>query len=194
MPVEVAHAFVAAGVGLVQIRAKTWSAADLVALVDAVGPAAAARGATVLVNDRVDVAKVAGTGVHLGQHDLPVAEARRLLGPDAVIGISTHSPAELTAALATPATYVAYGPVFPTATKANPDPVVGLPALRDAAARAHAAGWPLVAIGGITLERVAEVWRAGADGAAVIGDLCAGPEPPGVRAARFLELARNPPV
>lgn len=193
-PAELARAFIAAGAGLVQIRAKAWTAAQLLAFVDAVLPVALDAGTTLIVNDRVDVARATGAGVHLGQTDLPVAAARDILGPDAVIGVSTHSAAELTAALATPATYVAYGPVFATATKTHPDPVVGLPALADAARRAHAAGRPLVAIGGITLARVADVWRAGADSAAVIGDLCAGPEPPAVRAGRFLQIARIPPV
>lgn len=193
-PIDLATAFIAAGVGLVQIRAKTWPAAELLAFVDAVQPAAARAGTTLVVNDRVDVARATGAGVHLGQSDLPVEAARAILGPEAVIGVSTHSPGELTAALATHATYVAYGPVFPTTTKANPDPVVGLTALAEAAQRAHRVGLPIVAIGGITLARVAEVWRAGADSAAVIGDLCGGPEPPGARAARFLQIARNPPV
>lgn len=193
-PVEVGRAFLDAGVGLVQVRAKSWPAGACLALVDALAPMAAARGAHLIVNDRVDIALSAGVGVHLGQTDLPVEEARRLLGPAATIGISTHSPAELDAALSTSASYIAYGPIFPTASKASPDPVVGLDGLRSAAARIHAAGRPAVAIGGISLATVREVWRAGADAAAVIGDLCRGPETVAVRTAQFLQIARNQPV
>lgn len=183
-----------AGVGLLQIRAKTWPADALLALVDALMPVAAHHGATLVVNDRVDVARATGAGVHLGQTDLPVDEARRLLGPAATIGLSTHTRSQLDAAVELPVTYVAFGPVFATGTKAHPDPVVGLDGLREAAARAHAAGRPLVAIGGITLDRAPAVWRAGADSVAVIADLVRDQESPAARAAAFLRQARNVPV
>ncbi|MEZ5290310.1 MAG: thiamine phosphate synthase [Vicinamibacterales bacterium] len=193
-PAETAEAILAAGVSHLQIRAKTLGAAAFLALVERVAESARPAGAVVVVNDRVDVARCAGVGVHLGQTDLSVAAARTVLGPDAVIGRSTHSPRELEAALGEAATYVAYGPVFATRTKANPDPVVGLPGIVSAAARVRQDGRPLVAIGGITLETAAAVRAAGADQVAVIGDLVAGPDAPGDRARRFLRALSVEPV
>lgn len=193
-PRTVGEAYLAAGVPLVQVRAKRLGSAAFLAVVEGLMPAAGRTRATLIVNDRVDVAKTAGLGVHLGQTDVPVAEARALLGPDAVIGHSTHTRAELMAALAAPSTYVAYGPVFATSTKANPDPVVGLSGVAGAAAAARAAGRPLVAIGGITLETAPAVIGAGADAVAVIADLLAGPEDPAGRARRFLRRLGAEPV
>jgi len=193
-PEAVAAAFLRAGVSHLQIRAKELGGAAFLDLVTRIAPAAAAAGAVLLVNDRVDVARTAGLGVHLGQQDLPAAEARRLLGPAAIIGRSTHTPAELEAALNEPVNYVAYGPVFATATKANPDPVVGIDGVRAAAARAGRAGRPLVAIGGITLATAPSVTAAGAAAVAVISDLVRGDEEPEARARRFLSALRTKPV
>ncbi len=195
-PDAVAAAYLRAGVSHVQIRAKHLGSAAVLELVRAVAPGARTAGAALVVNDRVDVAVSAGPGigVHLGQQDLPVAEARRLLGPDAVIGRSTHTPGELAAALAEAVTYVAYGPVFATRTKANPDPVVGLAGIRAAAATAGAAGRPLVAIGGITLATARSVTAAGATAVAVISDLLAAAEEPEARARRFLSVLSTNPV
>ncbi len=129
-----------------------------------------AAGVPFIVNDRVDVAALAGAdGVHLGQDDLPLAAARRLLPPGTLVGVSTHTLAQVEAAVAEGADYLGFGPVFATSTKARPDPVVG-PGGLAAAVRA-AAPVPVVAIGGITLERVAEVAGTGAACAAVIGDV-----------------------
>lgn len=185
-PSAVAADLVGAGVRLLQIRAKDHPAAPVLALVEAVLAVARPAGATVIVNDRVDIAGAASAGVHVGQADLPPAVARRLLGPAAVIGVSTHTPAQLATALTAPVDYVAYGPVFATTTKADPDPVVGLDGLRIAARRAAAAGLPLVAIGGITADTAAQVAAAGAAAVAVIGDLVGHAEPPAQRARRFL--------
>jgi thiamine-phosphate pyrophosphorylase len=185
-PLEVAHAYFAAGVRLLQIRAKQANGRDLLAMVDAVSASARDFGAEVIVNDRVDVAASAAAGVHVGQDDLPPAVARRLLGPRALIGCSTHTPAQLSAALAAPVDYVAFGPVFATSTKTNPDPIVGLDAVRSAARHAAAAGVPLVAIGGITLATAPAVVGAGATAVAVITDLLCSDEPPESRARRFL--------
>ena len=193
-PEAIAAAFLRGGARLLQIRAKHLGAGPFLDLVQLVAPLAAAAGATLIVNDRVDVARTAGLGVHLGQTDLPVVDARRLLGPDAVIGRSTHTPAELEAALAEPITYVAYGPVFATATKADPDAVVGLEAVRAAARRAADAGRPLVAIGGITLATARSVTSAGATAVAVISDLLRGPEEPEARCRRFLSALGDDPV
>ena len=185
-PLEVALGYFRAGVRLLQIRAKRASGRELLALVDAISEPARRCGAEVVVNDRVDVAASAAVGVHVGQDDLPPAVARRLLGPRALIGCSTHTPAQLSAALAAPVDYVAFGPVFATSTKADPDLLVGLDGLRSAARQATAAGVPLVAIGGITLATAAAVVDAGATAVAVIGDLMHGEEPPESRARRFL--------
>ena len=139
-----------------------------------------------IVNDRADVALVVNAqGVHVGQHDLGVEEARAIVGQDKWVGVSTHSLDQLDAADTTSANYIAFGPIFPTASKENPDPVVGLELLRQA--RQHTRK-PLVAIGGITLERAADTFRAGADSLAVARDLIAS-EDPAARARLFLREA-----
>ncbi len=124
-------------------------------------------GVALIVNDRVDVAlAIDADGVHLGQADLPLASARRIAN-GLWIGISTHNLAQVRAANAGGADYIAFGPVFATTTKQNPDPVQGLEGLRAAAAEAGER--PLVAIGGITPARVAEVYAAGAKAICAIG-------------------------
>jgi len=115
---------------------------------------------------------VPAAGVHLGQRDLPPAAARRVVGPDCRIGLSTHDDEQLAAAAADPdVDLVAVGPVFPTASKASPDPVVGLGFVRRARA---ATSKPLVAIGGIDAGNLAQVLAAGADEVAVLSALCRG--------------------
>ncbi len=139
-----------------------------------------------IVNDRADIAVLANAqGVHVGQQDLNVEEARAIVGPDVLVGVSTHSLEQLDAADKTSADYIAFGPIFPTSSKENPDPVVGLELLREA--RRHTRK-PIVAIGGITLERAAEVFRAGADSLAVARDLIVS-ENPAARAQLFLKEA-----
>jgi thiamine-phosphate diphosphorylase len=131
-----------------------------------------------VINDRADVARLAGAaGVHVGQTDLPPDLVRGILGPGAVVGVSTHSLDQIARALDAGPTYVAIGPVFPTATKATGEEAIGLEGVRRAAERTGAAGVPLVAIGGITLDRAPEVIEAGAAAVAVIGDLLAGGRP-----------------
>jgi len=126
------------------------------------------RGVTFVVNDRADLAKLLGAGLHVGQDDLAPGDARRLLGQEALVGYSTHNPHQLDAAAAEPVDYIAIGPVFQTASKQNPDQVIGLDALRKCRGRS---GRPLVAIGGVTRETARDVYAAGADSVAVIGDL-----------------------
>jgi thiamine-phosphate pyrophosphorylase len=126
------------------------------------------RNATFIINDRVDVALLLGAGLHVGQEDLPPADARRLIGANAFLGYSTHNPHQLDAASAEPVHYVAIGPIFSTTSKLNPDPVMGLDELRKCRARCTR---PLVAIGGITRQTARAVFAAGADSVAVIGDL-----------------------
>jgi thiamine-phosphate pyrophosphorylase len=136
-----------------------------------------------IVNDRADIARlVKAQGVHVGQEDLSVEEAHAVVGRDAWVGASTHSLAQLDAADKTSADYIAFGPIFPTTSKENPDPVVGLELLCEA--RRHTRK-PLVAIGGITLERAADTFRAGADSLAVARDLITS-ENPAARAEQFL--------
>jgi thiamine-phosphate pyrophosphorylase len=127
--------------------------------------------------------------VHLGQQDLPPAVARRILGAEAIVGLSTHTPAELAAAVREDVSYVAVGPVFATSTKVAPDPVVGLDGVRQAALAARAAGLPLVAIGGISLATARQVLDAGADSVAVISDLLRNPGQLEARARAFFSTA-----
>jgi thiamine-phosphate pyrophosphorylase len=140
--------------------------------------ARSADGAVIIVNDRADVARLAGaSGVHVGQDDLPPGAARQIVGPSAIVGLSTHSDAQVGAALEQPISYLAIGPVFDTTTKATGYDAVGLGRVRDTAAVVRARGVPLVAIGGITLDRAADVLRAGADSVCVISDLLATGDP-----------------
>jgi thiamine-phosphate pyrophosphorylase len=135
-------------------------------------------GATVIVNDRADIAALAGAdGVHVGQDDLPPRDVRRVAGDAVMVGLSTHTLEQVDLALDAPISYLAIGPVFGTATKATGYEPIGLDRVVSAARRASARGLPLVAIGGITLDRAAAVIEAGAASVAVISDLLAGNDP-----------------
>jgi thiamine-phosphate pyrophosphorylase len=139
-----------------------------------------------IVNDRPDIAHVVGAaGVHVGQMDLGVEQARDIVGPASWVGVSTHNLDQLAAADRTSADYIAFGPIFPTATKEAADPVVGLDLLAQARKLTRK---PLVAIGGITLERAEDTYRAGADSLAVTRDLMAAADP-AARAQAFLQAA-----
>lgn len=123
-------------------------------------------GVTFLVNDRCDLAlAVDADGIHLGQDDLPVHHARRLLGTNRLIGLSTHNASQVTAAAQTDVDYIGFGPIYLTSSKENPDPVVGLEGLRAVRSLTKL---PIFAIGGLTAERYPDVLKAGANGAAVI--------------------------
>ena len=168
--VEFTARVLAARPGLLQLRAKDLGARETLELARALAPLCRAAGTLFFVNDRPDLAVLAGAdGVHLGQSDLSVADVRRF-APALKIGASTHDLPELEAALAERPEYVAFGPVFATSSKPNPEPVVGLAALGEAARRARTAGIPLVAIGGIERERAPRVAELGVSGA-VIGAL-----------------------
>ena len=185
---EVAGALVAAGARLLQVRAKGLGDRALCDLVLEVAAVAHAGGALVIVNDRPDVARIAGAdGVHLGQDDTPAADVRRLMPVPALVGLSTHDVAQVRGAPAGVLDYLAVGPVFATRSKAAPGPLVGLPGV--AAARASTA-LPLVAIGGITRANAAAVIAAGADAVAVISEVMAGPDPG--HAFRALAAALQP--
>ena len=207
-PGPVLRALGAAGIRLVQLRGKGMPSGAFVSWVGAGVRAASGRGVRVLVNDRADVALLAGAdGVHLGQHDLSARAARRLLGARAVIGLSTHTCEEMRAARREPVDYLAVGPVFETPTKADSAPVVSLKGVRQA--RRLYEG-PLVAIGGISQSRISQsrisqsrisqsriraVLAAGADAAAMISAVSG--SSPGEIAGRaralLAEAAGQPP-
>jgi thiamine-phosphate pyrophosphorylase len=174
-PRRILDVWLDAGVRLVQLRAKDLPAGPCLALAGDLATRARQAGATFIVNDRADVARLSGAdGVHLGQDDLTPESVRPWLGPSAVIGLSTHSETQLQAACAQPIDYLAIGPVFETMSKAKPDPVVGLEGVRRAATVAAAHHLPVVAIGGITIERAPDVIAAGASSVAIISGLLAG--------------------
>jgi thiamine-phosphate pyrophosphorylase len=172
------------GAQILQLRMKGATAAAMLAVVDELRPLCARRDATLIVNDRLDVALSGGAhGVHLGQDDLPLADARTLAPAPFLIGISTHDEQQARAALAGGADYIGFGPCFATTTKENPDPVVGLERL----AAVCKLSIPVVAIGGITLDRVPDIVRAGAAAAAIISAVNHSPDP--TAAARAVTAA-----
>jgi thiamine-phosphate pyrophosphorylase len=169
-PVALAEKLFAGGVRLVQVRNKKGSSRELLEQVERI-LTIAPDDALVLVNDRVDVALLSGAaGVHLGQTDLSPGSARQILGSDRIVGLSTHNPEQALEANALPVDYVGVGPVFWTSSKENPDPVLGLPKFSEICRMVRK---PVVAIGGITLDRARQVRSAGAHSVAVIRDLLA---------------------
>ncbi len=182
---ECAEKLAAAGVRLLQYRNKRASARELFECSKRLASLLIPRGVTFVVNDRADVAWAAeASGVHVGQEDLRPEAARLVIGASKLLGVSTHNLEQFKEAASTSADYVAVGPVFSTSTKANPDPVVGIEFIRRVRTLTDK---PIVAIGGITIERAAEVIRAGADSVAVISDILLAPDP-GQRARQYIEL------
>lgn len=181
---EQARRLIEGGAKLIQLRDKTADAGafyrDVVETIGFARP----RGVRIIVNDRVDIALAAGAdGVHIGQDDLPANQARKLLGSDALIGLSAHSLEQARAAIRLPVDYIAIGPIFETSTKSSADKTVGLTGLRSVS---EAVGpFPLVAIGGIDRTNARSVLEAGADTVAVISDLLSDAEE---IAARMREL------
>ena len=192
-PADVCRAWLSAGIRLIQLRAKSARFGAFLDVADDIAPLCREAGATLFINDRADVAVLCGAdGVHVGQDDLSVADVRRVsasgLQPTYVarpaaqgrdytglmVGLSTHNDAQIAAAVSQPISYLAIGPVFGTGSKDTGYSPVGLAQVERAAVAAHAAGLPLVAIGGITLDRAPAVWAAGADAVAVIADLLPG--------------------
>lgn len=171
-PLDVCDVWLEAGVRLIQLRAKSMASGPMLTLAEALVARTRVAGATLVINDRADVAAQCGAdGVHVGQDDLSPEDVRVVVGARAIVGVSTHTDAQVAAAVTQPVSYVAIGPVFGTHTKATGYDAVGLAQVARAATTAHAAGKPLVAIGGITLENAASVLEAGADSLAVISDL-----------------------
>jgi len=171
-PATVAEAMLDGGARILQFRHKGHFSRGVFADAERVAELCRRFEALFIVDDRADIAALVGAGVHLGQEDLRPEEVRPIVGPEAVVGYSTHNAEQLREATGEPADYLALGPVFATGSKERPDPVVGIARFRE---------WrpltskPLVAIGGITRENAPEVLAAGADSVAVIADLL--PEP-----------------
>lgn len=173
-----------AGVRLLQYRNKTAPAGELLNTSRSLASLLIPLGVSFIVNDRPDVAVLAGaTGIHVGQDDLEVEQARRLVGKELVLGVSTHNTEQFRKAADTSADYVAVGPVFATSSKANPDPVIGTEFIRQVR---DLSDKPIVAIGGITLDNAASVIRAGANCVAVLSDVLRAPDR-GQRAKQYLE-------
>ena len=163
-----AAALLEGGAGILQLRHKRHWGRALFDAAREIARMCREAGALFMVDDRADIAMLLEAGLHVGQDDLPPRDARRLLGSEAVIGFSSHNVQQVCAAGGEPVDYVAFGPVFPTASKRNPDPVTGIEGLKECRALVEK---PLVAIGGITRETAGAVLAAGADSVAAIGDL-----------------------
>jgi thiamine-phosphate pyrophosphorylase len=186
--VDLARAFLRAGCRFFQVRAKELSDRELYGELTEITAACRERAARFLVNDRADLAWACGAaGVHLGQQDLPVSAARRMLGNGAIIGLSTHTESQFLQAQDEDVDYVAAGPVFASATKPGGPPPLGLPLLSRLVTQSRV---PVVAIGGINLRNVSEIWRAGAASAAVISDIVFSSDPAD-RVRAYLELAET---
>ncbi len=167
---EQVRRLIAGGSTFIQLRDKHASSRAFFASAAEAISIARPHGVRIIINDRVDIALALNAdGVHLGQDDLPCIHARRVLGDEAIIGLSTHSPEQAIAALTLPIDYIAIGPIFSTKTKDDSDPPVGLNGLTQI--RRIIADFPLVAIGGITCANMQDVIEAGADSAAIISDL-----------------------
>jgi len=186
---EIVEAALGAGVRVVQVREKEGSARRALEIALAVRRLTRRFGALLIVNDRIDIALAAeADGVHLGQEDLPLADARRLLGEAALIGLSITEAAQLTAPDAAMADCLGVGAVFPTGSKSDAT-LTGLALLATARTATAATRVPIVAIGGITAENAGRAVLAGADVVAVIGAIAAAPDP-GRAAAALLEAVR----
>ena len=177
-PVDLARRFFDGGARLVQLRAKAAPSGQFLAWADAICAAATPYGATVIINDRADIALMAGAaGVHVGQDDMPPEAVRRLAPAPFLIGRSTHTPDQIARAAGEPVDHLAIGPVFDTGTKQTGYAAVGIDMVT--AASRNAARLPVVAIGGITLERATALLEAGAASVAVIADLLSTGDPEG---------------
>jgi len=172
-PVNAAAQILEGGASILQFRHKGFLSREVFAQLERIAQICREANAQFVVNDRADLAALTGAALHLGQDDLPPSAARRVVGANTLIGFSTHNERQLRAAAAEPANYLALGPIFGTASKHNPDPVVGIDEFRRLRTLTER---PLVAIGGITRGNVRSVLAAGADAVAIIGDLFSGPE------------------
>lgn len=177
-----------AGLKIVQLRAKTLTPDAWQTLAADVRERTRRAGALMIVNDRPELAvALDADGVHIGQNDMPAEQARKIIGPDRVLGYSTHNPSQIKAAAELPVDYIGIGPIYETVTKEQADPAVGLELLRWAAANSP---HPFVAIGGINEERLDEVVKAGAQNVAVISAIAKAENPP-EKARRLTERLRD---
>ena len=184
-PTEVASDLAEAGVRLMQYRDKARPAREQLRIAQEIAESMAACGVSLIVNDRPDVAVLAGArGVQVGQDDLEPEYARTIVGTERLVGVSTHNMEQFRSAMATSADYIAVGPIFATKSKVNPDPVVGIEFVKQVRALTHK---PIVAIGGITLDTARPVIEAGAESVAVISDILSAASPSD-RAKRYLEI------
>lgn len=178
------EAAVRGGVTAVQLRDSTASDIDFIRMGRELSAVLKGSGVPLIIDDRVElVAAIGADGAHVGQSDLPAQDARRILGPHALLGLSVSRQSEIEVARNFPdgtIDYLGVGPVWVTSSKPNHGPTIGLPGLRELAA---ASPWPVVAIGGITVERMASVRRSGADGGAVISAVCGRHDPQAASAA-----------
>lgn len=180
---------IAGGATLIQLREKHLSPREFFPQAQAAIEVARRHRVKIIINDRVDIAlALKADGVHLGQEDMPPQAARAILGAEALIGFSTHNPAQANSALTLPIDYLAIGPIFTTSSKSNPDPVVGLAGLEQV--RNAVGNLPVVAIGGITVENLPSVLEAGAACAAVISAALAEPLKIGTSIKQLISLAR----
>jgi thiamine-phosphate pyrophosphorylase len=170
-PVAAAEQILEGGAKILQFRHKGFFSREVFAQLEQVAKLCREAHARFVVNDRADLAALTGAALHLGQDDMPPSAARKVVGARTLIGFSTHNERQLREAAAEPADYLALGPIFGTASKQNPDPVVGIDELRRLRALSER---PLVAIGGITRAHAQAVLAAGANAVAIIGDLFGG--------------------
>jgi thiamine-phosphate pyrophosphorylase len=174
-PIDVARAFLNGGVRWLQLRCKSMPSGPFLDLARAILEDANSADATVIINDRADITALSNApGLHIGQTDLSPADARAVIGPSPMLGLSTHTRQQWEQALGEPISYVAIGPVFGSLTKQTGYDAIGLSTVTQVAAAASAMGLPTVAIGGITMDNAPSVIDAGASSVAVIGDLLRG--------------------
>jgi thiamine-phosphate pyrophosphorylase len=188
-PIDVARAFLGAGARLLQLRFKVTAGGPFLELARAILEDANAAGATLIINDRADITALSNApGLHLGQADLSPADARAVVGPSTLLGLSTHTREQWEQALREPISYAAIGPVFGSATKQTGYEAIGLGVVREMSNAATAGGLPAVAIGGITIENAVSVIEAGAASVAVISDLLKGD--PEARCREFIQTLK----
>jgi len=188
-PIDVVRAFLSAGARLLQLRFKEMPSGAFLDLARAILEDASAAAATIIINDRADIAALADApGLHVGQTDLSPADARTVIGPSRILGLSTHTREQWEQALREPISYVAIGPVFGSVTKQTGYDAIGLETVRQVSTAAAACGVPAVAIGGITIGNAISVIEAGAASVAVIGDLLRGN--PEARCREFLRALK----
>ena len=170
--IDAAEALLESGAAILQFRHKEFWSRDVVETAGKIGDLCKAASVPFIINDRADYAAMLGSALHIGQEDLTPRDARSVIGASALLGYSTHSAEQMSAAQTEPVDYVAFGPVFGTSSKEKPDATVGVAGLQKVRKLTDLA---LVAIGGITLENAASCWKAGADSVAIIAGLLQSP-------------------